>query len=82
VRRREYIKYTLGAAALLAASLTGYSYFVENSLFLVTELRLEMDIGKRLIHISNTHLGSSAFSVDKLVGKIEGLKPDFGAQYW
>ncbi len=76
VKRREYIKYIIGASALWAASLAGYSYFIENNMFLISELSLGMGIGKKLVHISDTHLGSSTYSVNSLIKSIENLEPD------
>jgi len=76
VKRRDYIKYTVGASALVAASLTGYSYFIETNQFQVTKLDLDMGIGRRLVHISDTHLGSSVYSVETLINIIKGLNPD------
>lgn len=76
MKRRDYIKYTVGASALVAASLIGYSYFIETNQFQVTKLDLDMGIGRKMVHISDTHLGSSVYNVEALIDIIEGLKPD------
>lgn len=74
MRRRQFLK-IIGASMLAGSSLGAYPY-VEAGMLTVTELNTGLGIGRRVVHISDTHLGSSLYSVDSLIDLIEKLDPD------
>jgi len=75
VSRRTVIKLlaTLGAIPILGYV---YSNRIETNIFTITRLDFNIGLNFRIIHISDTHFGSSIYDVNSLVKLIRELDPD------
>ena len=74
--RRRFLKYVGSALLLSGLSTLGYSYFIESGSYVITRIDIGLGIGRRLVHITDTHVDTSRFDYAKLPSIIEGLNPD------
>ncbi|RLG62770.1 hypothetical protein DRN84_01040 [Candidatus Geothermarchaeota archaeon] len=75
VSRRSVLKALVVLGGLTAL---GYVYprYIETNILTVTKLNLDLGLGIRAVHISDTHFASSAYNPDSVVNLIKDLKPD------
>jgi|Deesub1362A_J573_1020465.scaffolds.fasta_scaffold00008_109 hypothetical protein len=75
--RRRFLK-LLGTAAIVGGGLGGvsYSHFIEPRNLTITNISIPMKLGIAAIHISDTHVDTSPYSIDALITVIGSLKPD------
>jgi len=75
VSRRVMLKALISLGIVSVAGAL-YSNRIETNLFTVTRLNLGVGLNYRIIHISDTHFGSSVYDVDPLINIVKESKPD------